>query len=274
MTGSPFGVWTVPEPASSPCQAPPGYWDATESEPSEPMPPPAKRTVLFLGTANHDRSRAAELVFNALAGRMGLPWVAVSRGLAIGAGRKPKGPMAAGTVKVLEGQGIRSADFGRAPMAVTAADFESAARVVAVNRPEHEPVLRDQFPDLVDAVEYWQVAPGDLAAVEQQILGLVTRLLGGRMDAPEMPPVPQPPKKVLTAKVGRETAARRGKGVTTVSDLPLSEAELLELAAALKQRCGTGGTVKDGRIEIQGDNRDRVMAELVKLGYQVKRAGG
>jgi predicted translation initiation factor SUI1 len=83
-----------------------------------------------------------------------------------------------------------------------------------------------------------------------------------------------PPKKALTAKVGRETAGRRGKGVTTVFGLPLSETELLDLAAQLKQRIGTGGTVKDGRIEIQGDNRDRVMAELVKLGFQVKRAGG
>src|SRR5262245_5333893 len=269
-----MGFVPVAEPASSPCQAPPGYWDATESEPSAPMPPPAKRTVLFLGTANHDRSRAAELVFNALSGRMGLPWVAVSRGLAVGVGRKPKGPMAAATVKVLEGQGIRSAEFGRAPMAVTAADFESAARVVAMNRSEHEPVLRERFPDRADAVEYWDVAPGDLATVEQQIMGLVTRLIGGRTDAPEPPPASESPKKVLTARVGRETAGRRGKGVTTVSGLPLSETGLLDLAAALKLRCGTGGTVKDGRIEIQGDNRDRVMAELVKLGYQVKRAGG
>jgi predicted translation initiation factor SUI1 len=84
----------------------------------------------------------------------------------------------------------------------------------------------------------------------------------------------EPPKKVLTAKVGRETAGRRGKGVTTVFGLSLPESGLLALATELKQRLGTGGTVKDGRIEIQGDNRDRVVAELVKLGYQVKRAGG
>ena len=49
---------------------------------------------------------------------------------------------------------------------------------------------------------------------------------------------------------------------------------LKELAATLKQRCGTGGTVKDGRIEIQGDQRERIIAELEKLGYKVKRAGG
>ena len=46
------------------------------------------------------------------------------------------------------------------------------------------------------------------------------------------------------------------------------------VAALLKQRCGTGGTVKDGRIEVQGDQRERIVAELEKLGYQVKRVGG
>jgi predicted translation initiation factor SUI1 len=62
--------------------------------------------------------------------------------------------------------------------------------------------------------------------------------------------------------------------VTTISDLPLDEGGLAELAAKLKQRLGTGGTVKDGRIEIQGDHRDRIVADLEGLGYRVKRAGG
>jgi len=59
-----------------------------------------------------------------------------------------------------------------------------------------------------------------------------------------------------------------------VFDVPFGEDKLKELAATLKQRCGTGGTVKGGRIEIQGDIRERVAAELEKLGYKVKRAGG
>jgi predicted translation initiation factor SUI1 len=75
-------------------------------------------------------------------------------------------------------------------------------------------------------------------------------------------------------KVGRETKGRRGKGVTIVSEVPLGEADLLALAARLKQACGTGGTVKDGKIEIQGDQRDRLTAELERLGYKVKRTGG
>src|SRR5262249_61393030 len=97
---------------------------------------------------------------------------------------------------------------------------------------------------------------------------------GGRPADPRAAaPDPPPAKKPLTAKVGRETAGRRGKGVTTVFDLPL-EADVRELAATLKQRCGTGGTVKDGRIEIQGDQRERIVAELERLGYKVKRGGG
>ena len=75
-------------------------------------------------------------------------------------------------------------------------------------------------------------------------------------------------------KLGRETAGRKGKGVTVVSELPLNEDALKELATQLKNKCGTGGTVKDGRIEIQGDHRDTIAQELEKLGYKVKRAGG
>jgi translation initiation factor 1 len=67
-------------------------------------------------------------------------------------------------------------------------------------------------------------------------------------------------------------AARQG--VTTVFNTPLDENGLKQLAATLKQRCGTGGTVKDRRIEIQGDEREHIVVELEKLGYKVKRVGG
>lgn len=75
-------------------------------------------------------------------------------------------------------------------------------------------------------------------------------------------------------RVGRETKGRRGKGVTTITGLPLDQDELRELAARLKTRCGTGGTVKEDCIEIQGDHRATVIAELQKLGYHVKQSGG
>jgi len=82
------------------------------------------------------------------------------------------------------------------------------------------------------------------------------------------------PTKTTVVRVGRETKGRGGKGVTVISDLPLEETGLAELATKLKTRLGTVGTVKDGRIEIQGDQRDRIVLELEGMGYRVKRAGG
>jgi len=75
-------------------------------------------------------------------------------------------------------------------------------------------------------------------------------------------------------RVGRETAGRAGKGVSVVSGLTLDEVQLEELAARLKRLCGAGGAVKNGRIEIQGEHRDRLVAELCRLGFEAKRAGG
>ena len=85
---------------------------------------------------------------------------------------------------------------------------------------------------------------------------------------------PPTPSTAAVVRVGRETKGRRNKGVTIISDLPLDENGLAELATKLKTRLGTGGTVKDGRIEIQGDQRDRIVAILEDMGYRVKRAGG
>jgi translation initiation factor 1 len=87
---------------------------------------------------------------------------------------------------------------------------------------------------------------------------------------------PVPPGGLANAKVrvGRETSGRSGKGVSVVTGLPLSAADLEALATRLKKLCGAGGAVKDGAIEIQGDHRDRLVQELVKLGYEAKRSGG
>jgi translation initiation factor 1 len=75
-------------------------------------------------------------------------------------------------------------------------------------------------------------------------------------------------------RVSRETAGRKGKGVTVITGLPLAPNELEALATQLKKLCGSGGTVANGRIEIQGDHRDRLVAELTKRGWKAKRAGG
>ncbi|MBV8402743.1 MAG: hypothetical protein JO203_01000 [Gammaproteobacteria bacterium] len=88
------------------------------------------------------------------------------------------------------------------------------------------------------------------------------------------PPAAAAPAAAARVRVGREVAGRGGKGVTVISGLTLDAAQLEELAAGLKRLCGAGGAVKDGRIEIQGEHRDRLVAELCRLGMQAKRSGG
>ncbi|PCJ20247.1 MAG: hypothetical protein COB04_04845 [Gammaproteobacteria bacterium] len=81
-------------------------------------------------------------------------------------------------------------------------------------------------------------------------------------------------KKEGWVRLRQETKGRKGKGVTLIDNLSLSEKELKALTKKLKQLCGTGGALKDCVIEIQGDKRDAVEAELIKQGYKVKRSGG
>jgi translation initiation factor 1 len=240
------------------------------------------KSVLFLCTGNYYRSRFAEILFNSVAGKMGLPWKASSKGLALERGVNNVGSMAVSAVKALEAMGVGTADaVARFPMQATVDDFALADRIVALKQAEHLPLMQERFPAWVEKVEFWHVddAPEVLGLIEQEVMRLVARIMGGG-ERQEVPVAPEPSaakestKKAPTAKVGRETAGRRGKGVTTVFDLPLDETGLRELAATLKQRCGTGGTLKDGRIEIQGEQRERIVAELEKLGYKVKRVGG
>src|SRR5450755_1226894 len=80
--------------------------------------------------------------------------------------------------------------------------------------------------------------------------------------------------KPSVVRVARETQGRAGKGVTTIAGLPLSQSDIEALATKLKKRCGSGGTVREGIIEIQGDHRDVIVAELIKMGWQAKKAGG
>jgi protein-tyrosine phosphatase len=246
----------------------------------------SEQTVLFLCTGNYYRSRFAEILFNSVAVKMGLPWRASSRGLALERGANNVGPMAAEAVQALEALGVCAQNaVTRFPAQVTTDDLEGAALIVALKHAEHLPLLQERFPAWAEKVEFWHVddAQGVLGLIEQEVMGLVARILGGgqrresqptEATAPVSPPVKEPARTPVTLKVGRETAGRRGKGVTTVFDLPLDEDGVRELAALLKQRCGTGGTVKDGQIEIQGDQRERIVAELEKLGYKVKRVGG
>ncbi len=82
------------------------------------------------------------------------------------------------------------------------------------------------------------------------------------------------PPEEQTAAITRERKGRGGKTVTVISGLQLKPEDMKNLAKQLKQACGTGGTVKEKTIEIQGDHRDQVAEELRRLGYKTKFAGG
>jgi len=75
-------------------------------------------------------------------------------------------------------------------------------------------------------------------------------------------------------RVSRETQGRKGKGVSVISGIGLPADDLATLATELKKKCGSGGAVVDGRIEIQGDHRDRLVEELTRRGWKTKRVGG
>ena len=90
-------------------------------------------------------------------------------------------------------------------------------------------------------------------------------------DRPARRAKPQTPNDGVV-RVSRETSGRRGKTVTVVRGIP--PRDLTAVASDLKRRCGSGGAVKDGAVEIQGDHRPKVVAHLEAQGYRVKLAGG
>ncbi|WP_253377268.1 stress response translation initiation inhibitor YciH [unidentified bacterial endosymbiont] len=82
------------------------------------------------------------------------------------------------------------------------------------------------------------------------------------------------PKGDGIVRIQRQTSGRKGKGVCLVTGIDLDDAALVKLAAELKKKCGCGGAVKDGIIEIQGDKRDLIKSLLEAKGMKVKLAGG
>src|SRR5579871_2963018 len=104
--------------------------------------------------------------------------------------------------------------------------------------------------------------------------GVVMRTDPSRLRTAPRPSPPATSPASARVRVGREVSGRGGKGVSVITGLPLAGEELDALATRLKKLCGAGGAVKDGTIEIQGDHRDRLVAELIKMGYEAKRSGG
>jgi translation initiation factor 1 len=178
--------------------------------------------------------------------------------------------------------------------------FNSAKSIIVIGESAqlNQPQLLDCLKQLNDKVEFWTVpATLDLPAarsyLEAQSKQAIVRLIlkNGKRPAgtagtncpkcryplarctcPKV--VPESNKKVEFVKVSLDRKARGGKTVTVITGFSLSEEDLIELGAKLKKRCGSGGTVKDGVIEIQGDHRDRMLKDLAEMGYKCKRVGG
>ena len=94
----------------------------------------------------------------------------------------------------------------------------------------------------------------------------------GRIDEPKAKV--ERPKGDGIVRIQRQTSGRKGKGVCLISGIDQDDAELTKLAAELKKKCGCGGSLKDGVIEIQGDKRDLLKSLLEAKGMKVKLAGG
>jgi protein-tyrosine phosphatase len=140
-----------------------------------------RETVVFLCTGNYYRSRFAEILFNSVAASMGLPWQAVSRGLALERGVNNVGPIEVSVLAALRALGVEGGDaLVRFPAAVTAEDLEQAARIVALQEVEHRPLVIERFPAWVGKVEYWDIddAPGALALIEVEVRRFVAHLRG------------------------------------------------------------------------------------------------
>lgn len=138
------------------------------------------RTVLFLCTGNYYRSRFAEELFNHKAAATGLAWQAQSRALAIERGVYNIGPLSSYALQALQARGCSPTGGSRMPRQCVANDFESAQRIIALNEPEHRPLVHERFPEWEQRVQFWQVADVGfvrpqvaLAAIEQQIDALL-----------------------------------------------------------------------------------------------------
>jgi len=157
-----------------------------------------QKTILFLCTANHYRSRFAEILFISVAGKMGLAWNASSRGLAIEWGFQNAGPMPVAAINALEDMGIHDVErFGRRPAQVTLKDLENADMIVALKHAEHLPLLQDKFPAIVERVEFWHVddAPEAVCVIERKIIELVVRLRGSGGTEAEPSAAPARPRE-------------------------------------------------------------------------------
>lgn len=139
-----------------------------------------QKTILFLCTGNYYRSRLAEVLFVSVARKMGLPWDAFSRGLALERGVNNIGPMATAAIRSLEAMGICDVErCSRSPAQVTREELAESEVIIALKHAEHLPLLQERYSDFAEKVEFWHVddAPDALPLIESKIMDLMARLL-------------------------------------------------------------------------------------------------
>jgi protein-tyrosine phosphatase len=132
--------------------------------------------VLFLCSGNYYRSRFAEVFFNSLAARDGLPWRAESRGLHTELARN-LGPISPFAVEGLRSRGIDLNGKHRCPIQVTEDDLAAADLVIALKEAEHRRMLAEQFPDWAQRVEYWHIDDLDCAEPDEALAELEVKLV-------------------------------------------------------------------------------------------------
>jgi protein-tyrosine phosphatase len=134
------------------------------------------KTVLFLCTGNYYRSRFAEELFNHKVADTAVGWEAQSRALAIERGANNVGPLSPFTLHGLTARGCSARGSDRMPLACVASDLDNAHRIIALNEPEHRPLVRSRFPEWELRIQFWEVEDVEytrpeiaLAAIEKQV---------------------------------------------------------------------------------------------------------
>lgn len=228
---------------------------------------PKPSNLIFVSADNTEQASTAAQLFNAEAAKNELAWNAVAHAL-----MNDDTEGAAGN------------------------DFSNANLIIALSTPENHNLLQQRCSEWQGKIEYWKLeSKGDEQnVIKTQLNTLLVRLI---LERGKRQPINQPDRctqcqnpiskcsckskqNVLQTKKGElisiklDKKARRGKLVTVATGFSLGPVELEKLAAALKKTCGSGGTAKDGQIEIQGDHRDKLLAELGAMGYKTRRVGG
>jgi len=243
------------------------------------------RRIAFL--SDNIECRLAQLLFDTEARKMEIYWIASAGGLNSGALSNFDSNDVLSYSESLQKLGIENlAGLTEAPLSVTIEDLQKADLTVLIQKSgssDSTDVLVNTFQSFKGEKEVWKL-PVDEDAVDsllQNVKSLLIRLIlkGGKRAPVPLPAPPKNPEKTQgggksAVRVRLESKGRGGKKVTVVFGLDMEHSELENLATELKQSCGTGGTVKDDTIEIQGDQCERVLSELNRRGMKAKRSGG